>query len=116
MRFAESRLQQSCVRWFRYAHRPLSRLLFAVPNGGARDRVTGAILKAEGVMPGVADLLLLVPNKTQHGLCIEMKTKTGRQQDTQKAWQADVEAQGYAYIVVRDFDSFVKAVEKYLAE
>ena len=34
--------------------------------------VTGARLKAEGVVAGVSDLLLLVPRGKYHGLCIEM--------------------------------------------
>ena len=46
MKNEESRIQQSCIRWFRLQY-PEHRLrLFAVPNGGKRDAVTGAILKA----------------------------------------------------------------------
>ncbi len=33
------------------------RALFAVPNGGRRDGVTRCEVKAEGVIPGVADLI-----------------------------------------------------------
>lgn len=38
----EHRIQVSCVRWFRMAHPQLAPRLFAVPNGGRRDGVTGA--------------------------------------------------------------------------
>ena len=110
----ESKMQCACVRWFRLAHHRLASLLFAVPNGGARSAITGAILKAEGVTKGVADLLLLVPNSTYHGLCIEMKTKQGHQSPSQKAWQSEVEAQGYKYIVVRSLDQFMGEVTRYL--
>ena len=79
MQDAEHRLQCACVRWFRYQYPHHVSLLFAVPNGGRRDAVTGARLKAEGVVAGVADLLLFVPTKQHHALCIEMKTATGRQ-------------------------------------
>ena len=79
MQDPEHQLQCACVRWFRYAHADLSPLLFAVPNGGRRDHITGARLKAEGVVAGVADLLLLVPSQQHHALCIEMKTAKGRQ-------------------------------------
>lgn len=106
MRHEESNLQIACVRWFRLQYPSLAPLLFSVPNGGRRDRVTGAILKAEGAVAGVADLLLLVPNIHRHGLCIEMKTPKGRQSPEQKAWQKAVESFGYKYAVVRYFEEF----------
>lgn len=114
MRNEESHIQQGCVRWFRYQYPDLARLLFAVPNGGARDRVTGAILKGEGVVAGVADLILLVPSKDSHALCIEMKTRKGYQSDSQKQWQADVEKHGYRYAVCRSLDDFIDTVNGYL--
>lgn len=110
----ESRIQQACVKWFRYQYPQYSRLLFSVPNGGARSAVTAAILKGEGVVAGVSDLLLLVPSGGRHGLCIEMKTRTGRQSDFQKEWQREVESQGYRYIVCRNVDSFIEDVTDYL--
>jgi hypothetical protein len=78
--------------------------------------VTGAILKAEGVLAGVADLLLLVPNTKYHGLCIEMKTAKGRQSTTQKQWERAVTMQGYKYIVCRSFTDFVRQINEYLSE
>lgn len=114
MRHLESNLQTSCVRWFRYQFPQYARLLFAVPNGGARSQVTGAILKAEGVVAGVADLLLLVPSGRFHGLCIEMKTRTGRQSQSQKDWERDVRGQGYEYTVCRSLDDFMERVCQYL--
>lgn len=114
MRHDESRAQQACVKWFRLQYPQYARLLFAVPNGGARGRVTGAILKAEGVVAGVADLLLLIPNNIYHGLCVEMKTQAGRQSEAQREWQRDVEGQGYKYVVAHSFDEFEAAVLEYL--
>ena len=70
MRNEESKLQQSCITWFRLQYPRLAKLLFAVPNGSRRDVVTGAILKREGVVAGVADL---IPMKCYASLCIEIK-------------------------------------------
>ena len=116
MRNEESRIQRGCVQWFRLQHRDLAPLLFAVPNGGARDAVTGAILKAEGVVPGVSDLLLMHPNKDYHGLCIEMKKAKGKQSPAQMAWQIAVEKAGYKYIVCRSLEQFIGEVDGYLSD
>lgn len=114
MNHEESNLQIHCVELFRWLHPNLAQLLFSVPNGGRRDKVTGAILKREGATPGVSDLILFVANSKYHGLCIEMKTPTGRQSPSQKEWQRQVEAQGYKYIVVRTIEGFQHDVEAYL--
>lgn len=113
----EHRIQVSCVRWFRLKYPHLSPRLFAVPNGGRRDGVTGARLKEEGVLAGVADLILLVPNAGYHALLIEMKTPKGRQSESQKAWQQEVAGSGdYLYVVCRGLDEFIREVEEYLQE
>ena len=120
----EHNLQCACVKWFAYQHPELAGLLFAVPNGGARSKATAGKLKAEGVVPGVADLILLVPQwfttwRGQEGcnwagLCIEMKTKTGRQSTDQGLWQLKVEKYGYKYAVCRSLDDFINTIENYL--
>lgn len=111
----EHRIQVSCVRWFRMKYPHLSPRLFAVPNGGRRDGITGARLKEEGVLAGVADLVLLVPNAKYHALLIEMKTPKGRQSESQKAWQQEVCAEGeYKYVVCRSLDDFIREVDVYL--
>lgn len=116
MRHVESDIQIACVRWFRYRFPRYARLLFAVPNGGARNAVTASILKAEGVVAGVADLLLLVPSKGFHGLAIEMKRPTGRQSVSQREWQGDVTREGYRYAVCRSVTDFMDEVERYLVD
>lgn len=117
MRQEEHRIQCAIVKWFYYAY-PAYRggCLFAVPNGGHRNIQTARSLKAEGVTSGVSDLLLLVPKREYHGLCVEVKTPIGRQSDNQKNWQRIIEAQGYKYCIVRSLDEFVELVRWYLNE
>lgn len=110
----EHALQCTCVRWFRYEHSDMAELLFAVPNGGRRDKQSGARLKAEGVLAGVSDLILMLPNSRSHALCVEMKTTEGRQSEAQKLWQFHVEAVGYEYRVCRSVDDFIETVENYI--
>lgn len=117
MRQEEHRIQCAIVKWFYYAY-PAYRggCLFAVPNGGHRNIQTARSLKAEGVTSGVSDLLLLVPKREYHGLCVEVKTPIGRQSENQKNWQRIIEAQGYRYEIVRSLDEFAELVRWYLNE
>ena len=123
----EHNIQAACVRWFGYAHPELRGLLFSVPNGGARSKATAGRLKAEGVVAGVSDLILLVPCcrakitennaaeiEIRHALCIEMKKNGGYQSPEQKIWQRLVEEHGYKYAVCRSLDEFIDTVEAYL--
>ena len=112
----ESHLQRSCVAWFRLQYRQHAAMLFAVPNGGGRSRIEAAIMKAEGVTAGVADLILLEARGGWGSLCIEMKTdsKTSRQRPSQKEWQAEAERHGNRYEVCRTFEEFKAVVDDYM--
>lgn len=114
MRHLEHRTQKACVWWFRLQYPHLAGLLFAIPNGGARDAVTGRMLKEEGVLAGVADLFLSVPARGLHGLYIEMKTQKGVVSDKQKAFADNVIGMGYGWEVCRSADDFRRIVEAYL--
>ena len=114
---AEHRTQVSCVRWFNLKYPHLRGRLFAVPNGGRRDDVTGAKLKAEGVIPGVSDLILLRSNNRYGALLIEMKTGNGRQSDSQRWWQSVITKNDeYKYVVCRSLDDFMREVTDYLKD
>ncbi len=114
MRHDESRMQTTAVRWFDYTHPELSRCLLAVPNGGARSKREAGILKSEGVRAGAADLILLTARGGHGSLCIEFKTKTGRQSPAQKEWQKAAENAGNRYVVCRSFEEFQCVINEYL--
>ena len=114
MRYREHSLQSVCVRWFRMQYPKMASMLIAVPNAARRNAVQARILKDEGMLAGVADLLLLVSCGGYGCLCIEMKTAKGRQSDTQKEWQAQAEANGDLYVVCRDFFDFKQLIDNYL--
>ena len=110
----EHKLQASMVNWFRLQYPSMRHNLFAVPNGGRRDAATGRILKDEGVLAGVSDLILLKSNQHYGALLIETKTKKGTQRESQKEWESKITADGYKYVVVRSLDDFIKEVNDYL--
>jgi hypothetical protein len=113
MRYEESRLQAACVRWFRLQYP--RHILYAIPNGGARNKITGKILKDEGVLAGVPDLFLMSSNdKGAHGLYIEMKTRDGVLSPAQKEFCAAAMLAGYACVVARSLEEFIMWVNKYL--
>ena len=128
-------MQQGAVKWFNLQYPQYRGLLVHIPNEGRRTIkvingrpvcIGGAKLKAEGLVKGAADLVLFIPNKFFHGLCLETKVElfdysTGKEKKTktyqspeQKEWQALVESQGYRYEVYRNIDEFRKIVLEYL--
>ncbi|MDD4921758.1 MAG: VRR-NUC domain-containing protein [Bacteroidales bacterium] len=122
MNHPESDLQKACVKWFDYRWPKYSNLLICVPNGGKRNAREAARFKAEGVRPGVADLILLVPYNfglpkcqvLDYYLCLELKSDKGRQTEHQKAFQHDVEVAGGRYVVIRSLDEFIEIINDYL--
>lgn len=110
MNHEESKLQQQCVAWFRAQHRQYASLLtHPINEGGANTRVSGAIHKGEGTVPGVPDLLLFLPSeydRVYFGLGLELKTATGKQSQSQKDFQMMFQSAGYCYIVIRSLDEF----------
>lgn len=116
MNNAESRLQQACITWFRLQYSQLSKLLFAIPNGSRRDKITGCILKREGVVPGVSDLILLIPKHGYGSLCIEMKVGKNKQSNNQKKWQILAELAHNKYVVCRSIEEFMKIIKQYFGK
>ena len=115
----EVRNRFPCLRW-----------MFAIPNGGQRNKAVAGMLKAEGVKPGVADVMLPVtqrgytshysdPNAIRYaGLFIEMKRANGKPSDIKES-QADfrefVLSQGYKHVVAFGWRQAAKAIEEYLS-
>lgn len=118
--YSESKIQHTCVAWFRRTFPHLGNLLFAIPNGGYRTPRGGAMLRYEGALSGVADLCLAFPTHGKGALFIEMKTpkrkgsSAGRQSDNQKAWEELVTRYDNVYVVCRGLIDFVKIVCDYL--
>ena len=90
--------------------------LAAIPNGGNRSALTGAILKSEGVRAGFPDMILTLPNNKYHSLFIELKakTKTARVSDSQKIWLERLNGCGYLAQVAYGFEEAKQLIEDYL--
>lgn len=133
MRHDEHDIQAAIVAWFDMRFAGKNYNLIASANGGRRDAVTGARLKATGVRRGVPDLFLAVPmpiiycggiegvddskwicGSGYHGLWIEVKTPTGRVTPEQQAFMTRQSELGYRCVVVRSVDEGIKTIESYL--
>jgi len=71
------------------------------PNGGKRDALAGAQMRALGVKRGFPDLILPVANPHKAGIVIEMKSATGSTSSEQKEWLAHFERQNWEIRVAR---------------
>ena len=109
-------LQVQCVTWFKFSYPDLQKKILAIPNGGYRPKKVAAELKAEGVLAGVSDLMVMRACGGDHGLWIEMKTPKGRQSEAQKEFEKNATDEGYAYALCRTFDEFKKDCEEYLGK
>ena len=120
--------QEQCavIQWANYyeAKWPELRLLFAIPNGGARHIVTARKLKTEGVKAGVPDLFLPVPKfhsgrgvnniVPSYGLFIEMKVKPNKPSKEQIMWIDLLNKQGYRVEVCYSADEAIEVLRGYL--
>lgn len=111
----EEDLQTACVEWFSLQYRKYAMLLHHSPNGGKRRLIEAKRFKAMGTRAGFPDLQLCLPSGKYHGLFIELKSRKGVQQPSQKAMQEALEGAGYRYEIVRSIDGFIKCVKEYLS-
>ena len=115
-KISESQMQKNCVRWFRSQYK--GPLLLTFPNGGyhlagnAKARAMQVNrMKAEGMMVGASDLVLIHNGGVAF---MEAKTPKGKLSDNQKAFRDAVQALGYTYTVFRSLDGFIKQVKSIL--
>lgn len=96
---------------------PALEWMYAIPNGGQRDKVTAAKLKAEGVKAGIADVHLPVRTDSGFsGLYIELKRANGVPSDfneNQIDFAKFVNREGYAWYPAFGWREAVHIIECY---
>ena len=112
MKKLESQLQQHCIRYFKYAFPNI--VIFAIPNEGKRSVKTASRMKAEGMLAGVADMMICHVNDEYHGLFIEMKYGKGKQTESQQKFEGKITTAGYRYVICRSFDEFQDVIMDYM--
>ncbi|MDC8443743.1 VRR-NUC domain-containing protein [Halomonas aquamarina] len=91
---------------------------YHVPNGGQRNKRTGAELKAHGVKSGVSDLVVMEARGGLHGLYLEFKATPPRHAATapsQRDWLALADERGYGAVLARGLEEARAVLREYMA-
>jgi hypothetical protein len=110
-KLTEHQLQTICVKWFRIKYRQY--IIFAIPNGGFRHYSTAIKLKAEGVLSGVPDLFIPIPNGLYCGLFIEMKVGYNKETKNQLEFIEKLTYHGYKVKTCKTLQEFQEVVDNY---
>lgn len=92
-------------------------LFFAIPNGAPLSGGGRASrrLKAEGMLPGAADVFLACPRGKWHGMFLEMKSDFGKLSENQEWFLQQAESNGYFTAVAFGYSQARELVEEYLS-
>lgn len=121
-RFAEDDEQAALFSWASVKANSgyMTRLLFAIPNGGKRNPREAVRMKLAGVKSGVPDMFLPVARNGLHGLWIELKRPIVKGEAKpvvsaeQKYWIEQLREQGYRAEVCYGWIEAKTLIEEYL--
>jgi hypothetical protein len=111
--------QAAVCQWLDAAHPDV--LYWATPNGanlsGTKNQRYGQInkLKAEGLLPGVSDLIIAESRGGYHACALEMKSLTGKVSENQEWFMARLEKVGWYTIVAHGADEAIALLTEYLS-
>lgn len=113
---SESTEQTRVMNWARRNEYrcPELALLHHIPNGGSRNKIEAANLKAQGVKSGVPDLCLPVPKSGFHGIYVEMKFGKNKPSQNQNWWLEQLKENGYMTAVCWSATEAIDTIANYL--
>ena len=108
----EHQIQSLLFKWFKLQHPKL--VMFAIPNAAKRSYAQASYMKSEGLVAGIADIFLMCPKSSYHGMFIELKSAKGKLSDSQKEFMGLAILMGYKAVVCYGFDEAKDAINNYL--
>lgn len=111
---SEDAIQMALIAWLRLQHPEAWPWAHHSANGGYRNPVTAARLKAMGVRRGFPDLTLWLPRGGFHGLAVELKVGRNRATAEQIAWLDHMASTGWMAVCCIGFDAARQTIEDYL--
>lgn len=113
MRFGEATFQMGVVRMLKGA----GYFVFAVSNGWGKMNAKQAYrAKLEGIMPGVSDLIVLLPNKKVYFVELKNPNGKGRQSPYQRDFEQEVNAMGHEYLIWDKWQQVEQFINAHRAE
>lgn len=106
----EHQIQVALFRAYKQRRMP-GAIMFAIPNGGARDKVTAKRLKDEGVTAGAPDIFCSSLSPAGRFL-MELKTVKGTLSRAQKKFHPMLVAAGVEVVVCRGFLAAIHCLEE----
>lgn len=113
----EAQEQTLLFEWIQYSSSkyPELRLCYHCPNGGSRNAIEAARLKAQGVKAGVPDIFLPCARGEWHGLYIELKRrKGGRVSEEQREMIRLLIEQKYKAVVCYGWEEAKTVIVEYM--
>lgn len=107
----EQQIQQACVFYLGILRRIGKLSYFHCPNGGYRSAIEGRVFKSLGVIPGIPDLIILLPKGRI--IFIEVKSEKGRISENQKMFHVELERLGHAVYIIRGVDDLKEILTGY---
>lgn len=116
MAASEQLHQFAFLEWLRKNHMDLAKKIFAIPNGGSRNKIEATRMKCEGVKAGVPDLMLPHAQYPYHGLFIEMKSMESGTKPSEKQIEviAALRQDNYAAFVCHGWGQAAWLVTNYM--
>lgn len=109
---SEADEQTMIFRWAAYF--PELRWMYAVPNGGHRNKIEAVNLKRQGTKAGVSDIALPLPKGKYHGLYLELKVGKNKPSELQKEFLKYAKEKGYATFVCYGHEEAISVITEYL--
>lgn len=92
-------------------------VLFSATTGGVAYKPHQLVnMRKRGYNNGVPDIIVFEPRGDSHGLCLELKSKTGRIRPAQRVFIADLKGRGYTATVAYSYEDAKEVIDNYLEQ
>ena len=112
--YTEDQLQTAVIHYLRVMYPGL--LYFHTPNGGYRIKQQAKRFKAQGVLAGIPDVMILKARGEYHGFAAELKVGKNRPTERQKQVMKQMKLEGWSVVVAYSLDQFAEAFSLYMGD